>query len=94
MTIRITQLEGEGEIRKTFLVEGSLDLVGAQLLADTCQQAAQQTEQVSIDLSGVFYLDEAGATLLRWLRHQPQVTLTGSGLFTRAVLEENEVAGE
>ena len=93
-TIRITQLEGEAQTGRTFLVEGSLDFGGAQLLANVCEQAAQQAEQVSIDLSGVHYLDEASAAVLRWLRCQPNFTLTGASLFTRALLEEGEAAGD
>jgi hypothetical protein len=94
MTIRITQLEGEAQTGKTFLVEGSLDVGRAQLLADVCQQAARKSEQVSIDLSGVVYLDEASAARRRSLARQPQFTLTGDSLFTRALLEEPEAAGE
>lgn len=93
-TIRITELEGEPQIGMTFLVEGSLDFGGAQLLANVCEQAALQTEQVSIDLSGVVYLDDASATVLRGLQRRPKFTLTGESLFTRALLEENEAAGD
>jgi anti-anti-sigma regulatory factor len=92
MRIRITRLESKAQT--TFLVEGSLDFGAAQLLADVCQQAALQTEQVSIDLSGVDYLDEAGATVLRGLGRHPKLTLTGDNLFTRALLEEAEAAGD
>lgn len=92
MTIRITQLEGDAQTKRRFLVEGSLDFAGAQLLANVCQQAALQTEQVSIDLSGVVYLDESSATLLRWLRQQPKFSLTGCSLFTQALLDEAETA--
>ncbi len=93
-TIRITPLEGEAQSSKTLLVEGSLDFGGAQLLANVCEQAALQTEQVSIDLSGVSFLDEASAVVLRALARQPQFTLTGESLFTRALLEEVEAAGD
>jgi anti-anti-sigma regulatory factor len=93
-TIRITPLEGEAQTGKTFLVEGSLDFGGAQLLANVCEQAALQTEQVSIDLSGVHYLDEASAAVLRWLARRPQFTLIGDSLFTRALLEENEAMSD
>ncbi|MGH9847817.1 MAG: DUF2252 family protein [Blastocatellia bacterium] len=62
----------------------------ARFLTSVCQPAALQTEQVSIDLSGVVYLDEASATLLRWLRQQPKFSLTGCSLFTRLLLEEAE----
>lgn len=92
-TIRITQLEGEAQSGKTLLVEGSLDFVGAQLLANVCEQAARQAGQVSIDLSGLVYLDEASAAVLRGLARQPQFTLTGDSLFTRALLEEAEAVG-
>ncbi len=92
MMIRVTQLEGDAKTKMTFLVEGSLNFTGAQLLASVCQQAALQTKQVSIDLSGVAYLDESSATLLCWLRRQPKVSLTGCNLFTGLVLEEAETA--
>jgi anti-anti-sigma regulatory factor len=93
-TIRITQLDDEARGGKTFLVEGSLDFCGAQLLADVCQQAAQQTGQISIDLSGLVYLDEASAAVLLSLARQPKFTLTGENLFTRALLEEAVAAGD
>ncbi len=92
MRIRITRLEGEAET--TFLVEGSLDLGAAQLLADVCGQAALQTEQVRIDLSGVIYLDGAGAAVLCRLRRDSKLTLTGDSLHTRLLLEEAEAAGD
>ena len=98
MTIRITELEGEAHRPKTLLIEGSLDFGGAQLLANLCERAAQQTEQVIIDLSGIHYLDEASADVLRALRLQPKFTLSGATLFTRALLdealEETEAAGD
>jgi anti-anti-sigma regulatory factor len=94
MKIRITRLEGETQTETTFLVEGSLDFAAAQLLADVCQQAALQTEQIRIDLSGVIYLDEAGASVLCGLRRHPKLTLIGDSLHTRVLLEEAEAAGD
>jgi anti-anti-sigma regulatory factor len=94
MRIRITRLESEAQRETTFLVEGSLDFGAAQLLADVCQQAAVQTEQVSIDLSGVDYLDEAGATVLSRLGRHPKLTLTGDSFLTRVLLQEAEAAGD
>lgn len=95
MMIRITELEGgEAHSPKTLLIEGSLNIGGAQLLANLCERAAQQTEQVIIDLSGVSYLDEASAAVLRRLCRYPNFTLTGASLFTRALLEEVEAAGD
>ncbi|MFN7948811.1 MAG: hypothetical protein U0Z53_25890 [Blastocatellia bacterium] len=95
MNIRITETEGgDSYSLKTFLVEGSLDFSAAQLLVSVCEQAALQSGQVNIDLSGVVWLDEAGAAVLRSLARQPQFTLNGESLFTRALLEEDEAAGD
>ena len=95
MTIRITQLpdgEDEPQMKAAFLVEGSLDLAGAKLLADLCRRALKRTGQVTIDLSGVGFLDESSAEMLRQLKRRAGISMTGSSLFTRLLIEGVEAA--
>ena len=77
MTIRITQMETDTKLKMTFLVEGSLDFAGAEILVNVCRGALKQTEEVIIDISGLNFLDETGAGMLRWLQGQPDISLSG-----------------
>lgn len=95
MTIRITQLpdvNDDPQMKERFLVEGSLDLSGAKLIAELCRRALKRTGQVTIDLSGVGFIDESGAEMLRRLKRRAGISMTGSSLFTRLLIEGVEAA--
>jgi len=90
MAARIFRTDEADTGRTVLQVQGSLTLEYAQLLEELCRDAKAQSERsVIIDLAGVTFLDEASAAVLRRLKQQPGVALTGCQLYTRQMIEES-----
>ena len=94
MTTRITQMEGRVAGGKALLrVEGTLGLADAELLEQVCTDLKEQTgASVTLDLTDISFLDQAGAEVLARLRHEQEVSLQGLHLFDRQVMEIAERA--
>ncbi|MBV9927321.1 MAG: STAS domain-containing protein [Acidobacteria bacterium] len=94
MTTRITQMEGRVAGGKALLrVEGTLGLADAELLEQVCADLKEQTgASVSLDLTDISFIDQAGAEVLARLRREREVSLEGLHLFVRQVIEIAERA--
>ena len=75
-------------VATVFKVEGTLHLKDAELLEKICREVGKQTgRSVTLELSGLSYLDsESGAVLSRMKREQG-VRLEGLHLFIEKVVE-------
>lgn len=92
MTTRITQLRGcSADGRVLVRVEGSLSLSDAELLEQVCAEVkAQSGASVTVDLTGISFLDSESARILARLRHEQEVALEGVHFYIRQVLEMAE----
>jgi anti-anti-sigma regulatory factor len=89
MPARITQIEVKESDATLVRVEGSLQQRDAQLLQRICRDADSYT--VTLDLTGLNFLDSHSALVLCRLKHELGVRLEGLNLFIGKVLE---LAGE
>ena len=85
MTIRITANEGEGG-RTVVRAEARGCPPGATLLDDVCSTAVGGPAAVDVDLTGVDFVEERAATVLRDLARRG-ARLERAGYFVRQVLE-------
>lgn len=82
--IRITRIDAGDST--TLQLEGRLTAEDLALLDESWRACMHEKRRVTIDLAGVRFVDEAGAAMLRALRHEP-VTLQSCSPFVRALLE-------
>jgi anti-anti-sigma regulatory factor len=86
--LKITRIDGGGHA--TILkLEGRLTLPGLAELDATISACLRDQRRVVIDLAGVGFLDEPGATALRAARNDA-VELVGASPFVRELLQEVE----
>lgn len=96
MTTRITQMEGRVAGGKALLrVEGTLGREDAELLEQVCTDLKAQTgASVTVDLTDISYLDQAGASVLARLRREHEVSIEGLHLYMLQVIEIAERANQ
>ena len=96
MTTRITQLEGRVANGQALLrVEGTLGREDAELLEQVCTDLKAQTgASVTVDLTDISFLDQAGASVLARLRREHEVNLQGAHFFLQQVIEIAERANQ
>ncbi len=96
MTTRITQLEGRVAGGLALLrVEGKLGLADAELLEQVCTDLKAQTgASVTVDLTDISYLDQAGAAVIARLRREHEVSVEGLHLYMLQVIEIAERANQ
>ena len=88
MAVRITQTDDPERNHTILRVEGSLIGEDALVLEEIYLEVRVRLGRaVVIDLTALHVLDEASAALLRRLRHQPGVSLTGCQLFIKQMIE-------
>jgi hypothetical protein len=88
MAVRISQLDDRKSARTTLTVEGSLTLNDARLLEYICADIRRQScSNIVINLEGTTYLNEESACVLRQLKQQPGVRLTGCQLYIEHLIE-------
>ena len=94
MTTRITTIDDQAPERITLRVEGSLHLEEAEELERT-YSGLQRDEagRVSIDLSGISFVDSESASVLCRLRNLG-VELVGLHFFVQRVIEAAENCGD
>jgi anti-anti-sigma regulatory factor len=74
-----------------FKVEGTLYLRDAELLEKICRDVGNQTKRpVTLDLSGLCYLDSDSAAVLCRMKREQNVTLEGLHLFIEKVVALTE----
>ncbi|HMG32357.1 MAG TPA: STAS domain-containing protein [Blastocatellia bacterium] len=88
MTIRITQGEDIRNGRMILKLEGIVDQGAGDLLEKMCSKISARPESgIVINLSGVTFVDEAGAAALCRLKKTPGIAIDGCHLFTERMLE-------
>ncbi len=88
MTLRISQVDDERG-QTTLKIEGDFYSADVQMLENLCRDL-QKKETLVIDLTGITFLDEKSAQVLRRLKSQPNIRLAGLRLFTEKMLEQAE----
>ena len=93
MTTRITRIDDDAAEKTTLKVEGTLHIEDAEVLEKTfANLRAAQNQNISIDLSGISFLDSESAAILCRLRNLG-VELLGLHFFVQRVIETAETAG-
>jgi anti-anti-sigma regulatory factor len=88
MSIKITQIYDERRERTILRVEGKLYLIDARVLEQTLLELQKEgLKQVEINLSGVSFLNNESAAVLRRLRRLGAV-LTDINYFVQEVIEQ------
>ena len=91
MPTRITQIDDRQSQQTTLKVEGSLLLEDAELIAEICSDLQTGFNKViTLDLSGLDFLDSDGASVLCRLKKEKNVALEGLHLFIQKVIEMSE----
>jgi len=92
MPTRITQIGCQAGASQKIKVEGTLTLADAELLEAICDELGEQTgADVSVDLTGVVFLDSESASVLCRLKGHG-ISLEGLDLFAQTVVELAEKA--
>ena len=87
MPTRITQIECHAGASQKLKVEGTLTLADAELLEAICDElCGHGASAVSVDLTGVVFLDSDSASVLCRLKGQG-ISLEGLDLFAQTVVE-------
>jgi anti-anti-sigma regulatory factor len=87
MPTRITQIERQAGASQKLKVEGKLTLADAELLEAICNELCDQAGSgVSVDLTGVVFLDSESASVLCRLKDRG-ISLEGLDLFAQTVVE-------
>lgn len=77
-----------GTAPTVFKVEGTLYLRDAELLEKICREVGNQTKQpVTLELSGLSYLDRNSAAVLCRMKREQNVSLEGLHLFIEKIVE-------
>src|SRR5258708_20960380 len=80
-----------GSVPTVFKVEGTLYLRDAELLEKICRDVGNQTKRpVSLELTGLSYLDSESAAVLCRMKREQNVSLEGLHLFIEKVVELTE----
>jgi anti-anti-sigma regulatory factor len=88
MAVRISQFDDRASEKTTLTVEGSLTLNDAHLLECICADLRRQScPNIIINLEGTTYLNEQSAEVLRQLKLQPGICLTGCQLYIEHLIE-------
>jgi anti-anti-sigma regulatory factor len=91
MTTRITRIEGERSSEMVLKLEGVLTVADARLLEEICDDLRRELDYaITIDMSGVNFLGNQSAEILRRLRTMPGLTIEGAHLFVQQILESIE----
>ena len=94
MTTRITRIGNPDDEKTTLRVEGSLRREDAEVLESTyASLTSAELENLSIDLSGLSFLDSESASVLRRLRDLG-VELVVLHFFTQRLIEMGEQSAE
>jgi anti-anti-sigma regulatory factor len=89
MSIRISQSEDAATGKTVLQVEGAITTDTAELLDGVCARLlSHPAAGIVINLSGISFINEDGAIILRRLKQQPGITFEGCQLFTKRVIEE------
>src|SRR5260370_39600257 len=81
----------DGSTPTVFKVEGTLYLRDAELLEKICRDVGNQTKRpVSLELTGLSYLDSESAAVLCRMKREQNVSLQGLHLFIEKVVELTE----
>lgn len=93
MTTRITQVEDQHRNRIVLKLEGTISTADARLLEQICSDLRKAaTHCITIDLAGVDFLGNEGASILCRLKSIPELTLQGMHLFVHQIIEATEAA--
>ena len=92
MTARIWEETDRAGATPRIRVAGCLRADDAATLRAICDERRKVGDAVEVDLDGVTYLDEESAAILRRLRLEPGVSLSGCCLFTALVIDGPEPA--
>jgi hypothetical protein len=84
--LKISEKEGAGG-RKVLLVEGTLGGAWVGELGEACRALLHDRGGISLDLSGVVFVDRAGAELLETLTADPRVEIEGASSFVVELLK-------
>ena len=91
MTTRISQIDDRARRRAVLALEGALTLADAELLDRTCRNLQEKSDwAIVIDLKGLTFLTNEGATILCRLRAANGVALEGMHLFVQHLIETTE----
>jgi anti-anti-sigma regulatory factor len=91
MTTRITRIEGERASEMVLKLEGVLTVADARLLEEICDDLKRELDyEITIDMSGVNFLGNQSAEILRRLRTMPGLSIEGAHLFVQQILEATE----
>ncbi len=86
--LRITRVEN-GPTGFMLKVEGKIMSEWVRVLHDECQEGSARSNNVVLDLSGVFYVDREGVEMLRAVLG-PHVRIAAAPLFLTALLHQGE----
>jgi anti-anti-sigma regulatory factor len=87
MTVKITEIE-QTEESKVLAIEGKLTNGDAEMLSRTVSNIAD-AERISLDLSGVTFVDSEVAAMLRELEMMG-VELKGADFFIRTIIDAHK----
>lgn len=91
MTTRITRIEGERASQMVLKLEGVVTIADAKLLEEICEDIRSELDYgITIDLSGVNYLGNRSAEVIRRLRTMPGLSIEGAHLFVQQIIESTE----
>ena len=80
-----------GTVPTVFKVEGTLYLRDAELLEKICRDVGNQTKRpVTLELTGLSYLDSDSAAVLCRMKREQNVSLEGLHLFIEKLVELTE----
>ena len=93
MPTHITQIDDPAAARTVLRVEGSLTLADAELIEVVCHDLlSQQPKPITLDLTGINFLDSESASVLRRLKTEQGVALDGVHLPVQKAIEMAESA--
>ncbi|MDQ3686496.1 MAG: STAS domain-containing protein [Acidobacteriota bacterium] len=93
MPTHITQIIDDRAARTVLRVEGSLTLADAELLEGVCHDLRrQQNTPITLDLTGLSFLDSDSASVLRRIKREQDVSLEGVHLSVQKAIDLAEMA--
>jgi len=91
MTTRITRIEGERASQMVLKLEGVVTIADAKLLEEICEDIRRELDYgITIDLSGVNFLGNRSAQVIRRLKTMPGLSIEGAHLFVQQIIESRE----
>jgi hypothetical protein len=88
LMLRITRIEGQ-DTTQTFKLEGKLLEPWVAEVLNVCSPRGDGAGRTSLDLSGLTFVDQAGATLLKDLLHRGATIAACSGFVAALLHLEN-----